>query len=115
MPSELYYPNGASSLNPDTFKSNVLGGASTTTVWTPASGKSIVLFGYCLSGSTSVAGATFLVGRNSTDLFMHYAASQQVINVTFENGLRIFAPNDTIRIRMIQPMTFSYMLWGTEI
>ena len=115
MPSELYYPSGASSLNPNTFKSNQLAGGTVTTIWTPATGKSIVLMGYVLVGATSVVGATFLVGRNATDLFYHYSASQQVINVTFDGGLRIFAPNDTIRIRMLQAMVFSYLFWGTEI
>jgi hypothetical protein len=116
MPSELYYPYGASSLNVDTYKSgNLNTGAVNTTIWTPASGKSIVLMTIAIHLTTATATRFQLKINGSTIFYDMFINGASEVVYTFQNGLRIFAVNDTLGITPIVAATYQYAFYGTEI
>lgn len=115
MPSELYYPSGTASLNPNISKQNTISLSAATTIWTPASGKAIVLYGLMFSYSAAVAGRMIIVQQNTTDIWAINCAGVDPVFLSFETGLRIFAVNDIIRLRATVVTNFNYIFWGTEV
>lgn len=115
MPSELYYPSGVSSLNPDIVKYASVVNPSNLIIWTPVSGKSIVLYGMQITMLSGTANNNILVMRVNT-VFMKFLTSTITPQINeFQNGLRIFGVNETIKLDASLASTMSYTLWGTEI
>lgn len=115
MPSELFYPSGAASLNPNIVKASTFNSSIAVTIWTPVTGKSIVLFGLYMNMTSATTTIASLRYGGATTFFIRQFVTNSFISLEFQNGLRIFGVNDVIEIVPTAAMVIQYSLWGTEI
>ena len=96
---------------------NAITAASTEVVWTPASGKTVILMGWCLSSSANAA-IEFVDSSATTTVIAQTPLLAAAGVHTIENlgdGLKLSAGDGTLNIDVTADSTVSGMVWGREV